>query len=626
MVATFLFRRLTHALVAGTLAGWVLVAAPSPAHADPDGSSDPPVTNVTAGTNGLLVTTQQYFDSNGLPTSASLRASNGDGYFHRPDSNARTLDPEYSPDGARLAYSAFGGTVSAQGIWVITNPFGHVSNFQQLTTSQYDTDPTWSPDGSKIAFIRTQSGDGGIWMIDADGGSPVQILRGSFFGEDLTWSPDGTRIAFSNYSGSPFASPMHVYVMDVDGGTPVDLGLGSSPSWSPDGSLIAFQFPFSPSDIDIARMRPDGTDRFAVIGGTRNEYEPTWSPDGAHIAFLTADGVNTYTLATGALAQVFPGTGFDSTTWGAFQPTCLGRPATMSGTPGNDTLRGSRGVDVIHGMAGDDTILGLQGQDFICGGAGDDTVSFAGQTAPATAYIGETSPASGVSDLISTDVENLIGGSGPDTLVGDYRANVIEGGDGADQITAGGGADDVTGGRGDDRLVGGEGDDRIVGSGGDDVLVGDDGDDSMNGTGGDDDLRGGDGVDKLDGGLDSDLLSGGPGTDTADYGGRTIGVDVTIGGGGDDDGSREDGPAGERDRVRGSVENLEGGAGPDVLTGNDVGNRLTGGLGVDQLRGGAGRDVLRANDGVRDSVINCGEDTDAAAVVDGLDPAPISCP
>ena len=114
-------------------------------------------------------------------------------------------------------------------------------------------------------------------------------------------------------------------------------------------------------------------------------------------------------------------------------------------------------------------------------------------------------------------------------------------------------------------------------------------------------------------------------SDSAEYGTRTIGVDVTIGGGDDDDGSREDGPAGERDRVRGSVENLNGGRGDDVLTGNDVANNLRGGLGVDELRGGDGRDVLRANDGLQDALINCGPGTDAAAQRDEIDPAPISC-
>ena len=344
------------------------------------------------------------------------------------------------------------------------------------------------------------------------------------------------------------------------------------------------------------------------------------------MAFHRPDGIYSYDWTTGGQALVRTGSNLESTTWGADQPAVPGPASDHQRDVRRRHLRGSNGVDVIHGMGGNDTILGLQGQDVICGGSGSDTVSFAGQTAPATAYLGEISPTAGVSDLIAGDVENLIGGSGPDTLVGDQRANQIDGGDGADEITGGGWSRPRHGGRGEDRLVGGEGDDKITGSGGDDVLIGDDGDDQLAGTGGDDVLRGGDHADSLDGGLDGDLMIGGPGTDTAEYDARTIGVDVTIGAGGDDDGSREDGPAGERDRVRGSVEDVNGGAGADVLVGNDVANRMTGNAGVDQLRGGDGRDVLRALDGIKDSVIDCGGGTDAEAQRDAIDPAAVSCP
>ena len=47
--------------------------------------------------------------------------------------------------------------------------------------------------------------------------------------------------------------------------------------------------------------------------------------------------------------------------------TCLSladftlQPATIVGTPGDDTLRGTEGPDVIVGLGGDDTIFGLGG-------------------------------------------------------------------------------------------------------------------------------------------------------------------------------------------------------------------------------------------------------------------------
>ena len=48
---------------------------------------------------------------------------------------------------------------------------------------------------------------------------------------------------------------------------------------------------------------------------------------------------------------------------------------------------------------------------------------------------------------------------------------------------------------------------------------------------------------------------------------------------------------------RGLIEDAGGGAGDDLLTGNDAGNRLGGGAGQDRLYGGAGNDVLEGGSG-----------------------------
>ena len=60
---------------------------------------------------------------------------------------------------------------------------------------------------------------------------------------------------------------------------------------------------------------------------------------------------------------------------GAAAGTCEGRPATILGTPGDDTLTGTNGDDVIVGLGGDDTISGLLGNDVICGDEGSDRLS-----------------------------------------------------------------------------------------------------------------------------------------------------------------------------------------------------------------------------------------------------------
>lgn len=92
---------------------------------------------------------------------------------------------------------------------------------------------------------------------------------------------------------------------------------------------------------------------------------------------------------------------------------------TITGTAGDDTLRGTAKADVICGGAGNDRIYGMGGDDILIGGAGND---------------------------------RIYGGAGDDVLIGDA---------GNDTLDGGAGDDTVIGGAGNDRVVSGGGVDRV---------------------------------------------------------------------------------------------------------------------------------------------------------------------
>jgi Tol biopolymer transport system component len=164
-----------------------------------------------------------------------------------------------SPDGGIYVMDAAGGTPRK-----IPKPF-------------WNTNPVWSPDGSRLAFSAPRDrGSSGISVMDADGGGEKRLTNDPVVDWNPTWSPDGSRIAFaSNRLG-----PTHVHVMGADGSHPHALGPpGGTPDWSPDGSLIAFSSP-----TGLAVMRPDGT---GVRNLTHhpNNFFPSWSPDGSRLAY-----------------------------------------------------------------------------------------------------------------------------------------------------------------------------------------------------------------------------------------------------------------------------------------------------------------------------------------------------
>ena len=171
-----------------------------------------------------------------------------------------------------------------------------------------------------------------------------------------------------------------------------------------------------------------------------------------------------------------------------------------------------------------------------------------------------------------TVIENVIAGSGHDTVTGNDADNVLEGRAGDDALT---------GAAGDDRLVGGDGDDTLIGNAGDDTLWGGRGADELWSGGGDDLLAGGPGADRL---------VGGAGRDTLDYGGSDAGVTLNLA-----TGAASGGHA-EGDRFS-RVEDVIGSAHDDRITGDDAANRLEGLAGDDTLAGGAGGDRLTGDDG-----------------------------
>src|SRR5690606_9973342 len=106
-------------------------------------------------------------------------------------------------------------------------------------------------------------------------------------------------------------------------------------------------------------------------------------------------------------------------------------------------------------------------------------------------------------------IENAIGGSGNDRILGNKAKNTLTGNGGHDRLLGDAGNDDLRGGAGNDSLFGGTGNDKLNGGGGKDNLTGQAGNDKLVGGAGDDKLVGGGGRDTLDGGAGKDNLSGG---------------------------------------------------------------------------------------------------------------------
>ena len=180
---------------------------------------------------------------------------------------------------------------------------------------------------------------------------------------------------------------------------------------------------------------------------------------------------------------------------------------TIAGDDGPNTIDGEGGRDAIDGRAGDDSLRGGSaslarleggpGRDYIDGGGGGGA-SYAHSPAGIDANL-ETGAAQdgwGDTDRLAW-VDDLVGSSHDDHIVGSWDNNEIHAGAGDDTISGAAAWDILDGGEGDDAILGQGGGDDVLGGPGNDSLDGGTEADRMDGGAGNDDVRGGDGGDTL---------------------------------------------------------------------------------------------------------------------------------
>jgi Ca2+-binding RTX toxin-like protein len=220
--------------------------------------------------------------------------------------------------------------------------------------------------------------------------------------------------------------------------------------------------------------------------------------------------------------------------------------AYVGGTSGNDSLVGTSGADTLEGFAGNDTLVGALGNDLYIVGTGD-VLNDSG---------GVDTVQSTVSWTLAAGFENLtFTGTATTSGSGNNLNNVI------------------TGSAGNNWLRGLEGNDTINAGAGNDTIQ------MSNGSGTS---------------YGSDVINGGDGVDTLDYGSaaRTaVFIDLAAGT------ASGGGTSGAGSATVSNVENANGSAFNDVITGSAAANFLFGFDGNDTLNGGAGNDRLEGGAG-----------------------------
>jgi Tol biopolymer transport system component len=214
--------------------------------------------------------------------------SSVDGEVNFTNDPDEDVDPAWSPDGKKIAWSS-----KREGTYNIYVANADGSGMAQLTVSDAaDLSPRWSPDGERIAFSR----QGAIMVMNSDGSGVTQVTQpkpettappcegGGFLG---SWSPDGDKFTFSVASGT--RGTAEVCVVNVDGS---DLAVVSGdpdtynvePAWSPKDQRIVYRS-IRQGNHEIYLVGTDGSDDTNLTSNPATDIEPAWSPDGQWIVF-----------------------------------------------------------------------------------------------------------------------------------------------------------------------------------------------------------------------------------------------------------------------------------------------------------------------------------------------------
>ncbi|MBC5811159.1 MAG: PD40 domain-containing protein, partial [Candidatus Eremiobacteraeota bacterium] len=202
-------------------------------------------------------------------------------------------EPSLSPDHAEIAF------VSGGDIWSVPSSGGTARLLAAVGGAAKR--PLFAPDGKRLAFVSTQAGSNGIYVLTLDGGALQRLTHDDQTPDLSAWSADGRYLYFSSNSHN-IAYDADVYRVPSTGGTPMKIVAesyvnGTSAAPSPDGYSIAYVrggFPqwwrrghshMDQTELVIAQPAAKKFD--TVTNGDSKDQWPMWAPDGRSLYFVS---------------------------------------------------------------------------------------------------------------------------------------------------------------------------------------------------------------------------------------------------------------------------------------------------------------------------------------------------
>jgi len=162
-------------------------------------------------------------------------------------------------------------------------------NFVPFLGGLSASDLAFSRDGKWVAYSTVP--DSTLWRSRADGSERLQLTYPPGTATLPSWSPDGTQIA---YVATEKGKPWKIFLIQAQGGAPEELLPETEgevdATWSPDSKQLVFGRIAADARRTIYLQLVDlQTRQVSTIPGSRDMFSPRWSPDGRYLAATSVD-------------------------------------------------------------------------------------------------------------------------------------------------------------------------------------------------------------------------------------------------------------------------------------------------------------------------------------------------
>ena len=254
-------------------------------------------------------------------------------------------DPQLSPDGQTLLYALrttdVDGNRRITRTMILATDGGRPPRQFPQDTSVRATEARWSPDGARVAYTA----GGQLWAADPDGRNPVRLTNLAGGASGPIWSPTGTHIAFvstvtpdcrddacnrarekareeskvkayvtdrllyRHWTTWDVGTRSHLFVVSADGkethdvtaGAPYDVpvppfGGSEQYAWSPDGRELAYSAKAATrdeawsTDVDVYVVPiTGGTPRVVTAANKGADQNPVYAPHAPFIVYASQE-------------------------------------------------------------------------------------------------------------------------------------------------------------------------------------------------------------------------------------------------------------------------------------------------------------------------------------------------